>query len=93
MGWPTPCRQRRLLKEKDMRVEFSAEVEVPDGTPTKDVEAWLAFHLGTNGGLPCANPLSDTDLVSVGCTRLNVRTPRQCFMSQALNEGDGSYRP
>lgn len=57
-----------------MKIQFSAELEVPDGTPIKDVEAWLAFNLGANGGLPCDNALSNTDLVTVGCQNVDVRS-------------------
>lgn len=50
-----------------MRVKFTAEIEVPDGTPMADVERWLEFHLGVNGELSGSNALADTDLLSVGC--------------------------
>jgi hypothetical protein len=50
-----------------MKVKFSAEVKVPDGTPEKDIEAWLCFELGEKGMLPAGNAMSHTDLMSAGC--------------------------
>lgn len=35
-----------LFRGDDMRVQFSAQVTVPDGTPEDDVLAWLRFNLG-----------------------------------------------
>ena len=63
-----------MRKGIKMKVKFSAEVELPDGTPLKDIEAWLEFNLGANCSLPCSNPLSPTDLVSIGCKNVDVRT-------------------
>jgi hypothetical protein len=57
-----------------MKITFSADVEVPDGTPMNDIEAWLQFNLGATGQLRNENRLADTDLASIGCSAVNVRT-------------------
>jgi hypothetical protein len=56
-----------------MKVEFTAEVEVPDGTPLDDVEKWLAFELGQSSYLNGQNAMVHTDLTTQGVTRLYVR--------------------
>lgn len=57
-----------------MKVKFSAEVEVPDGTPLKDIEEWLSFNLGETSQLMHGNAMSRTDLITVGCRNVDVRT-------------------
>ena len=54
-----------------MKVKFSAVVEVPDNTPIDDIEKWLSFELGESGQL-LPNAMSDTDLMSAGCTSVYV---------------------
>lgn len=71
LGVGVPARLT-LKEEQEMKVKFSAEVEVPDGIPVDYVEAWLQFNLGATGGLPLSNPLSDTDLTSIGCRSVRV---------------------
>lgn len=56
-----------------MKIRFSAEVDVPDGTPLKDVEAWLRFELGEVAQLAGDNAMSHTDLLTVGCRNVDVR--------------------
>ncbi len=55
-----------------MKVIFSAEIEVPDGTPIDDVEQWLLFHLGEIASLRLSNPMSRYDLESVMCRNIKV---------------------
>lgn len=55
-----------------MRVLFSGEVEVPDGTPEKDVEQWLKFEMGETCQLDGKNAMSHTDLMSAGCRNVWV---------------------
>ena len=50
-----------------MRVLFSGEVEVPDGTPEEDIEAWLKFEMGETSQLDGKNAMNHTDLMSAGC--------------------------
>ncbi len=57
-----------------VKVKFSAEIEVPDGAPLEDVEAWLRFELGATGQLLAGNAMNHTDLLSVGCKNVDVRT-------------------
>lgn len=57
-----------------MRVEFTAVVELPDGTPDQDIQAWLEFNLGCRADLSNKNALADTDLISVGCQSVDVRS-------------------
>jgi hypothetical protein len=56
-----------------MKIEFSAEVEVPDGTPLDDAEAWIEFMIGARAGLSGANALIDTDLHSCNVGHVYVR--------------------
>lgn len=55
-----------------MRVLFSGEVDVPDGTPEKDVEDWIKFHLGERCQLDGKNAMADTDFMSAGCRNVWV---------------------
>ena len=55
-----------------MRVLFSGEVEVPDGTPEKDIEAWLKFEMGETCQLGGKNAMSHTDLMSAGCRNVLI---------------------
>lgn len=57
-----------------MKVTFSAEVEVPDGTPMKDIENWLRFELGATGQLDGDNALVNSDLASIGSRNVMVRS-------------------
>ena len=52
-----------------MRVEFTAVVEVPDGTPMDAVEEWVEFELGTKGSMASDNPLAGE---SISCIRVDV---------------------
>ena len=45
-----------------MKVEFSAQITVPDGTPEQDILAWLRFELGATCQLAAGNAMSHTDL-------------------------------
>jgi hypothetical protein len=57
-----------------MLIEFSAEIEVPDGTPLEDVERWLQFELAERAQLSGTNALASHDLHSVGgCKNVFVR--------------------
>jgi hypothetical protein len=56
----------------EMRVEFSAIVEVPDDVKLSDIEDWLRFELGATGQLSGDNALVHTDLVTVGCRDVRV---------------------
>jgi hypothetical protein len=56
----------------EMKVKFSAEIQVPDGTPIDDVEAWLRFELGAVGQLKAGNAMGHTDLASVGCRNVEA---------------------
>lgn len=60
-----------------MKIRFSAEIDVPDGTPPSDVEAWLRFELGATHLLHAGNAMSHTDLVSSGCSRVEVEPCRE----------------
>lgn len=55
-----------------MKVCFSAEVNVPDGTPEADIEAWLRFELGETGQLAGGNAMGHTDLLSAGCKNVSI---------------------
>ena len=52
-----------------MRVLFSGEIDVPDGTPEKDIEAWLKFEMGETCQLDGKNAMIHTDLMSAGGCR------------------------
>jgi hypothetical protein len=56
-----------------MKIEFTAEVEVPDGTPLDDVEKWIEFMIGARCGLSGDNALIDTDLQSCNVSHVYVR--------------------
>lgn len=56
-----------------MKINFTAEIEVPDGTPLDDVERWLEFSLGARASLSGTNALAYTDLETVGCSNVYVR--------------------
>lgn len=56
-----------------MKIQFSANIEVPDGTPIADVERWLEFELGQRCMLEGTNAMSRTDIESVGCTNVYAR--------------------
>lgn len=53
-----------------MRVEITAVVEVPDGTPMDAVEEWVEFEMGSNGRMSADNPLAGE---SLACTNVDVR--------------------
>ena len=55
-----------------MKLKFSAQIEVPDGTPMEDIQRWLEFELGANSSLSNTNAMSHTDLMSLGCRRVEV---------------------
>lgn len=55
-----------------MKVQFSAVVEVPDGTPESDIENWLRFELGETGQLAGGNAMNHTDLMSAGCRQVSI---------------------
>lgn len=50
-----------------MKVKFSGEFEVPDGTPYEDIDKWLKFELGEIQMLEADNAMAYTDIMSVGC--------------------------
>ena len=53
-----------------MRIEITAVVEVPDGTPMEAVVEWIEFELGSKGSMSADNPLSGESLV---CSRVDVQ--------------------
>jgi hypothetical protein len=53
-----------------MKVLFSAEIEIPDGTPEEMIEAWLKYQLGEHCQLLSGNPLADTSVDAIGCTNV-----------------------
>lgn len=55
-----------------MRVKFSAEIEIPDGTPEIDIEAWLKYELGERGQLKAGNAMNYTSLDSVRCENVRI---------------------
>ncbi|WP_157896782.1 hypothetical protein [Acidovorax carolinensis] len=52
-----------------MRVEITAIVEVPDGTPIDAIEEWVEFELGTKGAMSSDNPLAGE---SMACIRVDI---------------------
>lgn len=56
-----------------MKVTFSADIDLPDGTPESDIYEWLEFEIGARGRLSASNSLADTDLISVGCKSVQVQ--------------------
>jgi hypothetical protein len=58
-----------------MKIEFSATIEVPNGTPFDDVEKWIQFELGGTCELKAGNAMSHEDLVSIGCKNIWIRMP------------------
>jgi hypothetical protein len=53
-----------------MRIEITAVVEVPDGTPMDAVEEWIEFEMGSSAGMSANNPLCGE---SLACTSVDVR--------------------
>lgn len=49
---------------KKISVEFEADVPVDE--TAEEIQAWVEFCTGANGGLSCDNPLSDYDLEADG---------------------------
>ena len=47
-----------------MKISFSAEMEIPDGTPIDEVDEWLEFELGARASLKGTNALASMDLHS-----------------------------
>lgn len=55
---------------------FEAVVEVPDGTPFKDVEKWLTFELGAVHHLAGDNALAKHSLADLKVTEFWLRGPQ-----------------
>lgn len=56
-----------------MRVRFSAEIEVPDGVPIKDVEEWLRFELGEESQLARENEMLRNRSAIDRCKNVDAR--------------------
>jgi hypothetical protein len=57
-----------------MRVTFSADIELPDGTPSDHIQEWMEFELGVRCDLSLDNALADTDMESIGCRYVTVQS-------------------
>jgi hypothetical protein len=51
------------MTKRKVTVRF--DVEVPESVTDRQVEEWVAFHVGATGRLDADNPLSDRDVDAV----------------------------